>query len=390
VAPLRIVFFGVYGHAAGTYFRYHHLAMVLSRLGHDVLVSASDLDHRAKSRREWRDGVCYEIVPRIRGARFFGGGNNPLAALRRGFRRRQDADVVHSFQPFLESVVPWWRAAGRARLCCADWDDLWTGGLFTGPVSSFEQFWSRASVNRLERLLPRRAGLMTTCSDFLADLARDRGAEAVAVLPNGFRNEKPMPRCEARLALGLEPTAVYVGFMGRTIAELSWCLEAFARQAPRHPRLRLALCGMDAAALAAMPDAARARTDHLGQLSAADASRFAAAIDLGLMPLEDSAFNRSRFPIKFADTLGAGTPILASAVGDCARHYGSIPGVLLAGRSRAEWDEAFTGAVAQAVAGALPRVDAAAVGARLGWDSIGLRLEGIYRDALAGRVPEAR
>jgi len=385
VSALRVVFYAVYCHEAGTYFRFHNLARALQRRGHVVTVRAGDFDSTAAARTEERDGVRYEILPVTRGARFFGRGSNPVTALRRVWNHPGSADVVHLFQPFLEPAIAWRRSARHARLACMDWDDLWTGGgAFSGPLRSVDHAWARATVWWLERTLPARADAVTTCSGFLEGRARERGARAVSVLPNGFWLEDAVPtRSAARAELGLRPDAAYGGFMGRTLGELAWCLDAFTANAERLPSLRLALCGMDERAIDGLPVSARSRTDFLGHVTPQKARVFAAALDLGLMPLEDTPFNQSRFPIKFAEYLGAGTPVLASAIGDCARRYGTLPGVLLAGTDRAAWNAAFAHAADLAAQGALPAVERAVVARQLGWDQIGEQLEAAYLAGLA-------
>jgi hypothetical protein len=135
--------------------------------------------------------------------------------------------------------------------------------------------------------------------------------------------------------------------------------------------------------LEGLSDSVRAQTDYRGQLTPKEARTFAAALDIGLMPLEDNPFNQSRFPIKFADYLGVGTPVLASAVGDCAALYGDLPGVMNAGRGRQQWNSAFGQAVQLASKGLLPVVDLVEASRRLGWDRIGEQLEALYMTAFA-------
>ena len=71
VSALRVVFYAVYSHEAGTYFRFHNLARALQQRGHAVTVRTGDFDSASAERVEERDGVRYEILPVTRGARFF-------------------------------------------------------------------------------------------------------------------------------------------------------------------------------------------------------------------------------------------------------------------------------------------------------------------------------
>ena len=180
---LRIQFFVNFSHPAGTYFRFHNLAIGLTRLGHQVTVFAADLDHRARSRREVRDGVSYEIIPETILIRATGSHCDPIGWARRYARRYPPCDVAHLFQPFPNAAAAWLRAACRVRFY--DWDDLWSGGLLTGPVARRREHWSRMMVRLMESQLPRWADHVTAISGFLADLARERGARAVTFCTAG-------------------------------------------------------------------------------------------------------------------------------------------------------------------------------------------------------------
>src|SRR5262249_13564359 len=158
-----------------------------------------------------------------------------------------------------------------------------------------------------------------------ADLARKRGARSVSLLNSGSWLGAPVDRIEARRQLGLRQEAFYAGFMGRTVAELPWCIDALNESLDRHPRLRLAICRAPASCVEGLPTTLRNRIDYLGHLSAERARAFAGCIDLGLIPLEESVFNLSRLPQKFGDHLAAGVPVLCSTVGEVARLIDRFP-----------------------------------------------------------------
>lgn len=384
---LRIHFFTSFCHPAGTYFRFHNLAVGLSRLGHEVTVFALDADPHARARAEIRDGARYQLTPEWPGARLFGAGCHPASTLRRALRAYPPADVAHLFQPFPSGALAWRAASRGARARFFDWDDLWIGGAFNGAAASLRDRWMRAAVAGLERRLPAAADHVTTCSADLAALATERGAAGATVVWNGFWPASVPGRGEARERLGLDPDAHYVGFMGRTLRELDWCFAALEMSASRYPRLRLALCGMPPSALAAMTPEVRARSDYLGELTQVLIPVFAAAIDLGLLPLDDTPFNRCRFPIKFAEYLGSGAPVLLSAVGDCARLSEGMPWVLPAGRGRSAWLSAFEAAAERLANGRLPAVDVGAVERLLSWGHSAGVLAASYRAVLAGPGP---
>lgn len=378
--PLRVHFFAQFCLPAGTYFRYHNLAIGLARLGHEVTVFAADA-HRRQARTEVRDGVPYRITPEWRGARVFG-GCHPGTTLARALARYPAADVAHLFQPFPSGTAGWRVASRGAAVRCFDWDDLWVGGFLEGSPATPRALWTRITVGTLERHLPGAADHVTTCSAFLASRARERGARGTTVIPNGFWSQSRPARREARAELGLDAAAPTFGLMGYA-REGEWCVAGLAAALTRHPRLRLALCGPPLGALAALGPELRDRITHLGALPPTAMPAFVAAIDMGLLPLADTPYNQSRFPIKFAEYLGGGTPVLLSEVGECAQVARAMPWVLSAGTGRSAWIAAFTDAADRLAAAALPAVDHAVMARTLGWDVAASELANVYHALLA-------
>jgi glycosyltransferase involved in cell wall biosynthesis len=380
---LTVQFFTSYSHPQGTYFRYHNLAVGLTRLGHQVTVYAGDWNSESRSRSEMREGVRYCLTPESRLARFFGMASDPLTVGRRFARVYPKCDIAHLFQPFPSAAAAWFRS--RANLRFYDWDDLWTGGLLPDRIGHWRHQWPARMVRLLEPRLPRRAHHVTTVSGFLADRALQFGATGVSVIHNGFWPAAFPEQPTARSRLGLRQDALYAGFMGRTTAELPWCFDAVAANLNRVPRLRLALCGVQPSALHGLAGPLRERIDYLGQLSPAATRDFAAAIDLGLLPLEDNPFNRSRFPIKFADHLASGRPLLCSTVGECGRLVSQFPWAVAAGAGQADWLDAFREAIDSLVAGQTPAVDPDRFNRQMSWHGLSQQLEQAYRSAMAAK-----
>ena len=142
---LRIHFYVSSSHKAGTYFRFHNLAVGLTQLGHRVTVYASDVDRRSLIRTEIRDGVPYVIRPEHWLNRLCWLSSDPITVIRRWASRCPPCDVAHLFQPFPRAAAPWLRASTRVRFY--DWDDLWSGGLMSGPVSHWREHWPRLLVS---------------------------------------------------------------------------------------------------------------------------------------------------------------------------------------------------------------------------------------------------
>lgn len=363
----------------GTYFRWHNLARGLRELGHAVTVSAFDHTSTAGGERvESRDGIEYRILPGSRGQRWLSQESHPAAALRGCARTGGPADIMHVFQPFLTSALPWLvRGRALARVAVYDWDDLWAGGLLRDIPASASARWMRRSTSWLERELPRRASHVTVCSPWLAALARERGARDTTQIPNGYWPALHPTKAEARRTLGLRTDVPYFGFMGRTItgAELDWLAASLRVLASSN--CRLAVCGVPPDLLRPRLGAGREALDILGQLTPEECRGFAAAIDVGLLPLENAPLNQARFPIKFADYLSAGCPVLISRVGPCAAIGRDWPFVLAAEPTAEGWLAAVRHACELAGSSTLPTVNQAVV-LQLAWSCSASRLENLY------------
>lgn len=382
---LSVQFFVNFVFPAGTYFRFHYLAVGLTRLGHRVTVYASDHDFRSRARKEVRDGVVYHVIPESFLIRGFGPSRDPWTAARRFVRQYPPCDVAHLFQPFPSAAAGWARSRGRVRFY--DWDDLWTGGLMPDRISRWRDQWAVRVVRFLESRLPRRADHVTAVSAFLANRALEVGARDVSVIYNGFWPLAYPDREDARRRLGLRPDAVYAGFMGRTADELPWCFDALAENQDQHPTLRLAVCGAPEEYLLNLSPAVRERVDYLGQLTPEETRAFAAALDLGLLPLADNLFNQSRFPIKFSEYMATGVPLLCSTIGECGQLAGRFSWAYPAGITRAEWLVAFRDAVnriAQDRAGTRAKsMEVGRLREEMSWDMLSHQLVAVYHSVLA-------
>lgn len=384
---MRAIFLCHSIHTHGTYFRWHNLAVGLTQLGHEVTVYAIDPDPTSAGRREIRDGVPYRIVHGSKGNGLFGHAHHPWTTLRRLGGRYPKVDILHAFQPFLTTSLPlYWRGRSIAKKVVYDWDDLWVGGLTPKiPGRSFPARWAGWWLQWAEGRLPAIADHVTVSSDFLKAEALKRGASGVTIVPNGVWPAALPDRASARATLGLQLDACYLGFMGFTLSDYEerFLFEPLIALADRHPNLRMAICGPEVRLRQAIPEAISRRVDYLGHLSAERTRLFARSLDLGLLPLADTPFNQSRFPIKFAEYLGAGTPVLCSSVGYCHKLAGHLPYVFSAGKTYREWCDAFEKGVAAGVDKRLPAVSLAEVYDLFSWQRIAGRLAATYDALLA-------
>lgn len=398
---LNIAFFVSADGRSGTYFRYHNLAIALARRGHEVTVHSQSIDNRRGTSEEKREGVHYVLAPSVPLNRFFPFAMNPGNILRRfftGFQRRAllaRHEVFHLFQPFENSAYQWlWERRSRARsarqdvLFAWDWDDFWCGGLpqqkGRGRFQDHMHYWL---MEQMEHRLPRLADVVTTCSVFLADLARARGARRVEVIHNGYWPDPATPVCASKAVsrrdFSMDPNAFYLGFTGFTAAEFDWCLDVIAAFAD-DPGVRLACCGAELRRqIDARSPAIAAKVDHLGYMPAPDVRRLLGALDVGLLPLEDHSFNQSRQPIKFAEYLGVGLPILCSDTGEVGRLGRKLDGVVLLPAERQGWVEGCCRTIRDLRAHrTLPHPNPSQLEDQLSWSAAAARLEALYFEHL--------
>ena len=105
-----------------------------------------------------------------------------------------------------------------------------------------------------------------------------------------------------------------------------------------------------------------------------------AAADVGIYMMDDTLLNRTKCPVKLADMLVAGVPVVAEAVGQVSEYVrdrqtgvlaasGDVQGLTTAAT------ELLTDPATRAQMGAAARVE---VLERFGWDRLTTRLEGVY------------
>ncbi len=322
---MKIVFLTQYYFKGGTFFRWHNLAIQLQKMGHQIEIFSCDTNYKSKRRVETVDNIKYNIIPGVIGSRWFGNASNNLfSALKILFIKLPKADIYHLFQPF--SVMGFkWLLEKKKRpnaKCFYDWDDLWVGGLIGSKRN--HNYIDYQLVNFFEHYLPRVAYGVTTCSSFLENLLKQRNAKRTTILHNGFDTPITTTKEDARKHLGLREDIIYLGFMGRTINELDWCIDTIKNIS--NPNIFLLLCGLSQKVFQSyMREELKDRVINLGEISPTEAEIFAAAIDFGLLPLEDNDFNNSRFPIKFSEYQRGGSPVFYSDIGELHFYTNKLP-----------------------------------------------------------------
>lgn len=380
---MNVAFFVQYCHPTGTYFRWHNLAVALTQVGVKVDVYAGDFDYKSKRRIEKRDGVAYYITPSLITCRLFTNPSDPFSALRRLLNPPQKKyDVYHLFQPFLQAYVPWIRLKKKVNaLFIYDWDDLWTGGLFGEPNNLKEKYVHRL-VKKLESKLPSASHGVTVCSSFLME--KIAPPTLVEILHNGFWLKTDIEKNEAREKWKLHGPYFYMAYVGRTANELSWIKHAVDRIEEYFSDVRLIIAGPSPQALEGAGLLNHPKVDYFGEVSPLEASEIAAASDLGLIPLEDTAFNQSRFPIKFFDFLSVGTPVYFSGVGEICKIGKNISLAFEGPSDSAGWGSGLKDVLHQ-VRQSHSVVEVKELVERYAWPALGEQLVQFYTDLTNGK-----
>jgi glycosyltransferase involved in cell wall biosynthesis len=234
-------------------------------------------------------------------------------------------DVIHAFKPIgpsgLAATLLW-----RSFPIVLDVDD-WEGyggfasaGTYSPAVA--------ALIDAQERLTPRFAGAFTAASRTLAQRLVRRGAprQQVSYLPNCVERDnlpEAAPTEEATAAFRRqvgaidEPIVLYLGHVPAS-NDLDLAVEALTPLARKGKAFRWVVIG-DGPGLEridrALPASMKDRTRFAGRLPREALPAAFAASRLMLVPARDTPINRAKCAMKVVDSLAAGLPVVAPAVG---------------------------------------------------------------------------
>ncbi len=179
---------------------------------------------------------------------------------------------------------------------------------------------------RVQNFVLRRA-LVVTVTHYMAERARERGAQHVIAEHDGYRAARfadMPPRAAARDALGIAPDAFVVGYVGRLHTMglskgVDTLIDGIAEATQRGATIELLLVGgpAEGVTLARTQWQARGlpleRLHAVGAVPSADVPRYLAALDVGAMLLpwtEHFAYYASA--LKLFEYMAAGCVVLAS------------------------------------------------------------------------------
>lgn len=303
------------------YARLYEFPRQLARLGHDV--RGYCLDYHGRGGGEWE----HEAAPgrlswesrALDGLRLPALGAYPLRLLRRlrGFA----PELLIGASDIPQVALAAWLARRLDIPYAVDLYDNFEG-FGQARIPGFKLALRRAT---------RGAGLVTTTSEPLRRLVVDgwRARGTVVAVPSSVDKAvfAPMPRADAREALGLPTEAKLIGTAGGLYRDkgIEPLYAAWPRIAAARPDAHLVLAGPTEAA---MPPPAGDRVHYLGQLAHAQVARLFNALDVGIISVLDTPFGRYCFPQKAYEMLACGLPVAAADVGAMRDLFADAPGSL--------------------------------------------------------------
>lgn len=189
----------------------------------------------------------------------------------------------------------------------------------------------RTSLGFFKRSLEiaRSASVMTTSSEEIARIYRERGATRVEVIENQLAGNPSAERHdrERRLVIG------YTGAIehAEDLRKLKFA-KLLDQLLDEHPHVRFVSVGIDLGLRSP-------RYRCHGFLPFRDLSAIVSGFDIGIAPLLETSFNRSRSDIKVKEYTAAGAMWLASPIGPYRRLGEAQGGQLVAER---DWYQALT------------------------------------------------
>ncbi|MBX3728205.1 MAG: glycosyltransferase family 4 protein [Candidatus Sumerlaeia bacterium] len=321
----------------GTYFRAWKVAQQLARAGHDVTFVTTSATRWYRADRRVEGGITLVESPNWAPLHHPDEGWSPLGLLERlRLAGSQRWDLVFSFshRPVDQLPARLARRLHGARWVC-DWCDLYGGeGINSlgrrrrGQPITFQDFlrdgldhWD----DRLERAAARDADLLTVISTDLGRravrLGRSRRSTHLMVSGADTDAIQPLDAKACRAELGLPAEGLLLGYIANYHPDERLLLDGFARVAAAREDIGLVAVGPP---FYGGPTALRDRgighrVRHFGRVPFARIPVFLGAADILLVPMTDTAFNRSRWPNKIGDHLAAGRPQVAALVGDVRR-----------------------------------------------------------------------
>ncbi|MCS6848831.1 MAG: glycosyltransferase family 4 protein [Anaerolineae bacterium] len=226
-------------------------------------------------------------------------------------------DIIHVCKPQpINGLAGWLAARQLRRPLFVDCDD------YEAEANRTNSAFQRKMLAWWEDRLPLHAQGVTVNTRFLFERCRALGVPEARLryVPNGadaLPAHVPPPPALARLVR--QPIVLYVGTLSIASHAVDLLLEAFAKVESQLPEVQLVIVGDgdDRDVLKAQAHRLGLHNVHwLGRLLPDEARRCYVAAYCSVDPVRDTPTMRARSPLKIAESLAAGTPVVTGDVGD--------------------------------------------------------------------------
>ncbi len=380
--------------------RFGPLARELARRGHQVELAMLHPNWGALGRRsfDWHGVTVTYVAPmhvrRVGNTKRYYGPAQLLAVTARAtlalgrLALSRPVDVIHlaKAQP-MNGLAGWLAARLRGLPLYLDCDDYEAGS------NRFGARWQQSVVRWWEDHLPPAARGVTVNTTFLMERCQRLGVPAarLRLVPNGFDAERfhPRPAVE-RAALrqtygwGDEPVVLYLGSLSLSNHPIGFLLDAFVQVRLAQPAARLWLVG-GGEDYESVAQGLRARglencVRLAGRVEPSQTPGIYAASDVTVDPVSDDDTARARSPLKIAESLACGVPVVTGDVGDRAGMLAHAQaGVLV---KPGDPHALATGLLAALSASQQPGERTQLISDDYRWDHLGRHFETVY-DSLA-------
>ncbi|MFO7540439.1 MAG: glycosyltransferase family 4 protein [Chloroflexota bacterium] len=308
------------------------LARPLVEFGHQVAIFMPPWQTPDEANQSWQEeGVTIHYTP------LSGGMVGTTHHLLRATLTWQP-DLVHCFKPKAYSgLAAWWLwQTRRHRLpLIVDTDDWegWGGWNELAPYSPLQ----KRFFHRQEQWGLRHCHMVTVASRALQTLVWSLGVapERVAYIPNGpgIDPKVEVDKAAVRQKLGLDDRPVLLLYSRLFEFDTTRLVDILVGVKTAVPRLAILSVGTGLYAA----DAAQFRQQleqanlseaivDVGWVETAELPPILASADVGLYLMDDTLLNRTKCPVKLADMISLGIPVVAEAVGQ-------VPEYVVNGRS---------------------------------------------------------
>lgn len=320
------------------------LARALAARGHQVTVLIPPWNDRTRNGRVWDEaGVRVEHL-RLPPHPFL---DPPVLATAMVRRVAELApDVLHAFKPKaysgLTAAAGWWlNRLGRRKMCVVMDADDWEG---PGGWNELEPYpaWLKWVFARQEQYGLTHAHGVTLASRALETIVWSLGIprSRACYVPNGpglpLQAQPSSERMAAlRAQLGLEEHPVVLLYTRFFEFDIKRVARVWGHVVAACPEARLlvvgrGLYGEEAHFMAEVDRMGLGETVvQAGWVSAEEIPHYLALAHVALYPMDDTLVNRTKCPVKLADLLALGVPVVGEAVGQVAEYLADGAGLLV-------------------------------------------------------------